>query len=308
MKPFQHGFLLISFLIEKNGANNFLVAPEEESYDGKPIYLTQQDVRELQLAKAAVAAGIATLMDEMEISVEDIDIVYLAGALGNYVNPHSAMRIGLIPKIDPEKIVSLGNAASTGASMVLLSKFYWQMANELIDFIEHVELSSRLDFNEYYVENMDFPKEEPLDVHHEEVENVMKTIMVGTVMTSDFPTMSASMPTREIANISRDTGHHGFPVVDDDGHLIGVVTLADLASCLRAGNADLPVGDVVTKYPLVAFPDQTLYEVLNATEEDYGRIPVVSREDEGHLLGVLRRQDIIRAYRNKLAKYVHAKA
>jgi len=295
-------------VINKNGVNNFLIAPEEESYDGKPIFLTQHDVRELQLSKAAVAAGIATLMDEMEIGVEDIDQVYLAGALGNYVNPHSAMRIGLFPKIDPEKIVSLGNAASTGASMVLLSKFYWQMANELIDFIEHVELSSRLDFNEYYIENMDFPKEEPIDVHHEEVENVMKTITVGTVMTSNFPTMSAIRPAREIADISRDTGHHGFPVVDENGHLIGVVTLADLASCLRSGNADLPVGDIVDKSPLVAFPDQSLYEVLNATDEDYGRIPVVSREDEGHLLGVLRRQDIIRAYRNKLAKYVQAKA
>ncbi|MFC2027155.1 ASKHA domain-containing protein [Chloroflexota bacterium] len=299
---------LSSRVINKKGINSFLVAPAEESYENKPIFLTQKDVRELQLAKAAVAAGIATLMDEMGIEVDDIDQVYLAGALGNYVNPHSAMRIGLFPKIDTEKIVSLGNAASTGASMVLLSKFYWQMANELIDFIEHVELSSRMDFNEYYIENMDFPKEELLDVHHEEVENVMKTITVGTVMTSDFPTMSATMPAREIADISRDTGHHGFPVVDEDGHLIGVVTLADLAGCLRAGNADLPVGDIVAKSPLVAFPDQTLYEVLNATDEDYGRIPVVSREDEGHLLGVLRRQDIIRAYRNKIAKYVQAKA
>ncbi len=295
-------------VINRNGVNDFLIAPAEESFDNKPIYLTQQDVRELQLAKAAVSAGIATLMDEMGIEIDDIDHIYLAGALGNYVNPYSAMRIGLIPKIDPDKIVSLGNAASTGASMVLLSKFYWQMANELIDFIEHVELSSRLDFNDYYVENMDFPREEPLDVHHEEVENVMKTITVGTVMTSDFPVMNSVMPAREIANISRDTGHHGFPVVDENGHLIGVVTLADLASCLRAGNADLPVGAIVDTSPSVAFPDQTLYEVLNATEEDYGRIPVVSREDEGHLLGVLRRQDIIRAYRNKLAKYVHAKA
>ncbi|NQT71502.1 MAG: DUF4445 domain-containing protein [Chloroflexi bacterium] len=295
-------------VINKNGVNNFLVAPAEESYDDKPIFLTQQDVRELQLAKAAVAAGIATLMDEMGIGVEDIDQVYMAGALGNYVNPHSAIRIGLIPRIDTDKITSLGNAASTGASMALLSKFYWQMANELIDFIEHIELSSRLDFNEYYVEHMDFTREEPLDVHHEEVENVMKTIAVGSVMTRDFPAMSSTMLAREIANMSRDTGHHGFPVVDEEGHLVGVVTLADLASCLRAGNADLPVGDIVTKFPLVAFPDQSLYEVLTATDEDYGRIPVVSREDEGHLLGVLRRQDIIRAYRNKLAKFVQAEA
>ena len=61
--------------------------------------------------------------------------------------------------INPEIIASIGNAASTGASMVLLSRDYWQMANELNDFIEHIELSSRLDFNDYFVEHMDFPEE-----------------------------------------------------------------------------------------------------------------------------------------------------
>ena len=61
--------------------------------------------------------------------------------------------------IDPELITSIGNAASTGASMVLLSRDCWAKANELNDCIEHIELSSRLDFNEYFVENMDFPQE-----------------------------------------------------------------------------------------------------------------------------------------------------
>jgi len=60
--------------------------------------------------------------------------------------------------IDPGIVSSLGNAASTGASMVLLSKNYWQMANNLSDFIEHVELSSCLDFDQYFIENIDFPK------------------------------------------------------------------------------------------------------------------------------------------------------
>ena len=58
-----------------------------------------------------------------------------------------------------ELIQSLGNAASMGASMILLSKKYWQMATDVTRFIEHVELSYRHDFNEYFVEHMDFPKE-----------------------------------------------------------------------------------------------------------------------------------------------------
>jgi uncharacterized 2Fe-2S/4Fe-4S cluster protein (DUF4445 family) len=141
------------------GGYSFLVASLEESYDQKPIYLTQGDVREVQLAKGAIAASIRTLMDEMGIAAKDINCVYLAGALGNYVDPVSAVRIGLLPSIDPRIIKSLGNAASSGASMVLLSKKHWRMARDLIDFIEHVELSCRHDFNESFIEQMDFPKE-----------------------------------------------------------------------------------------------------------------------------------------------------
>ena len=150
---------LNSRIINRSGVNDFLIASTEESYDQRPLYLTQEDVRELQLAKGAIAAGIRILMDEIGIGVQDLNHVYLAGALGNYINPNSAMRIGLFPKVNMELIRSLGNAASMGASMVLLSKRYWQMAEELTDFIEHLELSSRLDFNQYFIEHMDFPKE-----------------------------------------------------------------------------------------------------------------------------------------------------
>ena len=146
-------------ILFKNGAHGFVIASELESAHESPIILTQRDVRELQLAKAAVAAGIGTLMRVMEIGPEDIRHVYLAGALGNYLNPYSAMRIGLIPHFRPEIIKSLGNAASTGAAMVLLSKSCWQSANSIADFVEHVELSSQPGFNESFVEQMNFPRE-----------------------------------------------------------------------------------------------------------------------------------------------------
>ncbi len=141
------------------GVYSFLVAAAEESFHQKPIRLNQKDVRELQLAKGAVAAGIKILMDEMDMGVKDIDTVYLAGAFGNYIHPQSALGIGLIPKVDPSIIYTIGNAASTGASMVLLAKKYWKMANELASSIEHIELSSRPDFDEYFVENLNFPQE-----------------------------------------------------------------------------------------------------------------------------------------------------
>lgn len=286
-----------------SGVNNFLVASAEESYDGKPIYLTQKDVRELQLAKGAIAAGIKTLMDEMGIGIEDIGHVYLAGALGNYVNPYSAVRIGLLPNVDRKFISSLGNAASSGASMVLLSKGYWQMAGELSHFIEHVELSSRLDFNEYFIEQIDFPEEQLLDIYRGEVgEDIMKAIKVGEVMTPDFPTVSSTISLQELRERLRDTGHHGFPVLDEEGRLFGCATVADLQRAVRSGKTDLKVGDIATKELFVAYPDQTLYEVLRATAEDYGRIPVVERRDRTRLVGVLRRHDMMKAYRQRVAQ------
>ncbi|MFC1924435.1 ASKHA domain-containing protein [Chloroflexota bacterium] len=149
---------IASRITRKSGIYNFLIAPADQNNNGKPIYLTQRDIRELQLAKGAIAAGIQILMDEMGVQLADIQQVYLAGALGNYINAYSAMRIGLLPNVDPGIVTSLGNASSTGASMALLSKQYWQLANELSDSIKHVELSSRADFNQYFVEAMDFPE------------------------------------------------------------------------------------------------------------------------------------------------------
>ncbi len=148
-------------VIERGGVYDFLVASAEESHNNKPIYLTQKDVRELQLAKAAIAAGIQTLMKERGIGLEDISRVYLAGALGNYVNHYSAMGIGLLPMINPEIVRSLGNAASTGATMTLISKNYWNKANEISSFIDHIELSTRSDFTENFILNMDFPDVNP---------------------------------------------------------------------------------------------------------------------------------------------------
>ncbi|MBA7642351.1 hypothetical protein ES703_50041 [subsurface metagenome] len=144
-------------IVNHSGVNDFLIASAEESYNNRPIYLTQKDIREFQLAKGAIAAGIKTLMNDIGIGVQDIHHVYLAGALGNYADPYSTMRTGLIPRVNPQIIRSLGNAASTGASLVLLAKSYWQTVAKLAQFIEHVELSYRSDFNQYFINHMNFP-------------------------------------------------------------------------------------------------------------------------------------------------------
>jgi CBS domain-containing protein len=294
---------LNSRLIDRSGVYDFLIASAEESYDHKPLYLTQRDVRELQLAKGAIAAGIKTLTDEMGIRPEDIDLVYLAGALGNYINPDSAMRIGLIPTLDSESVRSLGNAASMGASLALLSRNYWQRAEEVANFIEHIELSSRLDFNQYFIEQIDFPIEIEADMLREDMDvEVMRKIKVKEVMTSNFLTVSSAVNLEEMSNMLRDTGYRGLPVLDEKGRLFGMVTLIDLEHSLQKGNAELKVGDIATRELFVAYDDQSLSDVIRAIPKSYGRIPVVDRHDKGRLVGVLRRRDIIRAYRKGAAQ------
>jgi CIC family chloride channel protein len=140
-----------------------------------------------------------------------------------------------------------------------------------------------------------------IDVEQEEMSDVMRTITVKEAMTRDFPTVPTTMRVDQLLNEFRKTGHHGFPVVDKEGYLAGVVTQTDVERHLgtSTGKSQQTVGDIATTSPFVAYPDQTLDRVLGATEEEYGRIPVVSRDDTRRLLGVLRRHDIIRTYRRK---------
>jgi CIC family chloride channel protein len=137
-----------------------------------------------------------------------------------------------------------------------------------------------------------------LDIYREEVEDeMMKAIKVEEVMTSDFPTICCTMSLEEFRQRLRDTGHHGFPVLDEQGCLFGCATVADLERSVRSGQPNLTVGDIATQELFIAYPDQTLYDVLHAAAKDYGRIPVVRRNDETRLIGVLRRHDMMKAYR-----------
>ncbi len=154
----EPGDLLRSRVVwrRRKKAYGFMAVSPEESFNGERILLTQKDVRELQLAKSAIAAGVQILMQELDVTPDDLDIVYLAGALGNYVNPLSAMRIGLIPTVSADKIVSLGNAASAGADMALLSKTYWARAARIVEKVEHVELSVHPQFYDRFIDAMNF--------------------------------------------------------------------------------------------------------------------------------------------------------
>ena len=129
--------------------------------------------------------------------------------------------------------------------------------------------------------------------------DVLKTLTIDDIMTRDFPTVPPDMPITELATKMEKTGHHGFPVVDDSGLLFGVVTMTDLEAGLKRETGGLKVSDIATRNPIIAYPDQTVHDLFlklgSKDIADIGRIPVVSRADPHHLLGVLRRHDIIRA-------------
>ncbi len=138
--------------------NSFVLVSELESFNHTPIILHQRDVREVQLGKGAIAAGIQILCLELGITCAQIDEILIAGAFGSYLNKANAQQIGLIPKIALEKGKYVGNAASLGAKKFLLSKKLRTAAEQIIETTEYVELSSRADFQMIFAEKMLFEK------------------------------------------------------------------------------------------------------------------------------------------------------
>ena len=127
------------------------------SEDGKnDVVITQKDVREVQLAKAAISAGITIMMKEIGVTLDTLEKVSIAGAFGNYIRNASAINIGLLPAVNEEKIVSLGNSAGIGASMILLSERCREESEIVAERIQHIELAGRSDFQDQYMMAMMF--------------------------------------------------------------------------------------------------------------------------------------------------------
>ena len=120
------------------------------------IYVTQRDIRELQLAKPAVYSGIRILKQKLGIKLQDVEEVLIAGAFGNFIRRSSARRIGLIPDIDSSKIKFIGHASSSGAKLLLLSKEKERQAEKIADSARHVELAVSASFQQEFAENMLF--------------------------------------------------------------------------------------------------------------------------------------------------------
>ena len=120
------------------------------------VALIRADVRAVQLAKAAIAAGILTLLETAGVSEDEVAAVYIAGGFGSHLNVDSAARIGLIPPALAKRVKVLGNAALTGAARLLLDRREHERAREIARCARHVALGGNPRFNERYMDQMFF--------------------------------------------------------------------------------------------------------------------------------------------------------
>jgi len=120
------------------------------------VFLSQKDIRQMQLAKGAIRAGIKLLQQKIGLEDSGVKRILLAGAFGNYIRRQSALRIGLLPAVDAERIRFVGNAAASGAQMILLSRQCRDQARELARKIEYVEIAHEPDFQIVFAESMSF--------------------------------------------------------------------------------------------------------------------------------------------------------
>lgn len=143
-------FLKLEVIDETGAVNGNRLALDEH------VFLVPSDVRAVQLAKAAIAAGLQTLMETADLHAEDISVLYIAGGFGSHLNIDSAVQIGLIPNAFRSKVRIIGNAALTGAAMLLLHTDNLKHVQRIVQKASHVNLGGNTSFNENYMEHMLF--------------------------------------------------------------------------------------------------------------------------------------------------------
>ncbi|MEM1798620.1 MAG: ASKHA domain-containing protein, partial [Candidatus Jordarchaeales archaeon] len=135
----------------------FVVAWGDETESGRPITVTEKDINEFLLAKAAIRSGWQTLMENMGITPQQLDRIYIAGSFGKHIDIESAKVIGLLPDVETGKIVFAGDTAVGGAKMALKSTKVRKEAEELLEKIHYVELSIDKKFYQTFIKAILLP-------------------------------------------------------------------------------------------------------------------------------------------------------
>jgi uncharacterized 2Fe-2S/4Fe-4S cluster protein (DUF4445 family) len=130
----------------------FLLVKADAPGGRKAISVTQDDVREILLAKAAIQTGIQVLLGESGLAAPDLDAIVVAGAFGSYIDVENAIAIGMFPPLPLERFRQVGNAAGSGARELLLSMDKRNEAGKMLEHIEYIELTTVKDYVEFYMD------------------------------------------------------------------------------------------------------------------------------------------------------------
>jgi len=149
---------LAARVIKRGDERAVILAHPGEHGATQELLLTQDDVRQVQLCKGAIASGAAMLQRIAGVPEDKVAELMLAGGFGNYLSIASAIRIGLIPAVPESKVRYVGNAALLGAQLALLSETERQHAEQIARHIEHVSLAAHPDFQDVFVDCMNFPR------------------------------------------------------------------------------------------------------------------------------------------------------
>ena len=133
----------------------YILATGEQTRTGEPIFVTQDDIRAIQLAKAALYAGCKLLMRQAKI--DHVDRIVLAGAFGSFIDTKYAMVLGLIPDCDLEKVYAVGNAAGDGARIALLNKTKREEAQNIAEWVTYIETAVDPNFQDEFVAAIAIP-------------------------------------------------------------------------------------------------------------------------------------------------------
>ena len=152
---------LVAALLERGDISESgqMLCGDRFQLEGTEVYLSRKDVREVQLAKAAIRAGIELMCKTLGVEPGDIRRVLLAGAFGNYLKPASACAIGMIPPVLLSRIEPIGNAAGGGSRLCALSDQEYTHSKQLAQDTEFLELASMPEFNDCYVDCLMFGEE-----------------------------------------------------------------------------------------------------------------------------------------------------
>jgi len=142
--------------IKHGKTSEFVIAYKDENNLNRDITISQNDIREIQMAKAAFYSGTRVILHNSNFK-DEIKQVFLAGAFGNYINKENAKFIGMIPDISDEKIFQIGNAAGIGAQNCLINKELRNKAELLLKNIKYIEIATKKEFQKEYAEAMYFP-------------------------------------------------------------------------------------------------------------------------------------------------------